>query len=715
MRKGIRALVMGAILSVCLLPLSAMAYEVGSESLRYMADRGYFFGYIPEAEGDVTFSEDVIAEYDITELAVCFEDNTSVTSVVVPEGIELIGDRTFSNATSLEYVELPSTVKHIDFRAFYGCSGLKEITLPDGVVEIHTGAFEGCTALERIVIPETVKKIYGRAFYGCTSLREVIYEGEPPEIGAQAFYGCSALENNDTGAITEEKMAQNSYREDASLRELVIPEGITVIPDEAFWGCVNLERVEFPASLEVIGRNAFRGCTSLSEIVFSTGLKIIYPEAFFGAEKLTEMEYPEGITAIGVNVLGNTPVTKVTLPTTLEEIIDNGSVKIGIYSSIPVEDFSDNDGTAKRLSLSGFYPSKVEEIENNFIPRHAEQIESLRKRRETWVPFYNLSREIHPEIVEKAKEIVGDETDPYQQARLIEKWIDKNIKYEYKSGDQGALAVLRRGTAICGGYSVLTRDMLGALGIPCNYIDGESSMGDHAWNEAYVNGRWINIDSTWDDFDFGDARFTLDHIEYQRSMKEEDIPSSWAREEMFTALMENMVPSNLDTNYRKNISRSDFCEIIVRVIEKATGMGIEDYVASQDLELANPFSDILNDRSVLCCYALGIVNGMTEKTPQGEKNRFRPMDSITREQAAVMLARLGKVLGLKTGKAESFADQDKISGWAKEGVNYVSGLTDPTTGEKVMGGTGGGFTPQGNYTREQALLTGLRIFHSVEG
>lgn len=77
-----------------------------------------------------------------------------------------------------------------------------------------------------------------------------------------------------------------------------------------------------------------------------------------------------------------------------------------------------------------------------------------------------------------------------------------------------------------------------------------------------------------------------------------------------------------------------------------------------------------------------------------------------------MLARTAKALGMSAGVGENFADAGDFAPWAADGIAFVSGLTDPTTGGKVMGGTGsGGFSPTAPYSREQAILTSLRLFH----
>lgn len=80
-----------------------------------------------------------------------------------------------------------------------------------------------------------------------------------------------------------------------------------------------------------------------------------------------------------------------------------------------------------------------------------------------------------------------------------------------------------------------------------------------------------------------------------------------------------------------------------------------------------------------------------------------------------MLARMAKILNLKAESGENFRDADLFAPWAYKSIEFVSGLTDPTTGEKVMSGTGNGnFSPTSYYNREQAIISTVRLFHCFE-
>lgn len=83
---------------------------------------------------------------------------------------------------------------------------------------------------------------------------------------------------------------------------------------------------------------------------------------------------------------------------------------------------------------------------------------------------------------------------------------------------------------------------------------------------------------------------------------------------------------------------------------------------------------------------------------------FAPNDPITRQEAAVMLRNTAKVLGAERPvSSPGFADQDKIADWAKDAVDFVFSA-------EIMGGVGNRqFDPEGTYTRQQAIMTILRL------
>lgn len=91
---------------------------------------------------------------------------------------------------------------------------------------------------------------------------------------------------------------EKSYWENisASIKEVVIPEGITVV--DGFADCENLSKVVIPKSATEIGSNAFENCVSLKEITIPNKVVMIGTHAFNGCTGLTEITIPPNVTKI---------------------------------------------------------------------------------------------------------------------------------------------------------------------------------------------------------------------------------------------------------------------------------------------------------------------------------------------------------------------------------------------------------------------------------
>ncbi len=87
-----------------------------------------------------------------------YEDFDKVEEVVLPEGLEEIGDAAFFYVTKLKTINFPSSLKRIGAYAFSDCYDLNNVTLNQGLEEIDTCAFT-CAGVEMLTIPDSVKKV----------------------------------------------------------------------------------------------------------------------------------------------------------------------------------------------------------------------------------------------------------------------------------------------------------------------------------------------------------------------------------------------------------------------------------------------------------------------------------------------------------------------------------------------------------------------------
>ena len=179
----------------------------------------------------------------------------------------------------------------------------------------------------------------------------------------------------------------------------------------------------------------------------------------------------------------------------------------------------------------------------------------------------------------------------------------------------------------------------------------------------------------------------------------EDKSSEWAENEIDAAIALGLVPKELQGNYRSRISRRGFCLLAAAAVEVKTGESIAGY-ASKYGQASAAFSDT-SESEIMSSSRLGIVYGYDDGT-------FRPFADITREQAAAMLERCAKLLGLGYGPVGgTFRDNELISGWAADSVAFVR------SNEIMAGDENNNFMPQGGYTIEQAIATFYRMYNKL--
>ena len=118
----------------------------------------------------------------------------NIRSISLPYGLEEICDYAFQN-TSISSITIPNTVKTIGTNIFKDCRSLTKVTFPSGIEKIPERTFYNCDALTSISIPSTVKEIGAKAFYNCGYLQTVTIPDSVDTISNKAFYQCEKLSN----------------------------------------------------------------------------------------------------------------------------------------------------------------------------------------------------------------------------------------------------------------------------------------------------------------------------------------------------------------------------------------------------------------------------------------------------------------------------------------------------------------------------------------
>lgn len=129
--------------------------------------------------GSTTYAEDTIVDGTLyigtntTEIASnAYYNNTTITSVIIPDGVTKIGMYAFANCTSLRNATISNTVTSILGYAFKGNSNLTTVRIGSGVTFIGTDAFAECTNLTDIYYAGTESQWNAIDNYGMTNLTD---------------------------------------------------------------------------------------------------------------------------------------------------------------------------------------------------------------------------------------------------------------------------------------------------------------------------------------------------------------------------------------------------------------------------------------------------------------------------------------------------------------------------------------------------------------
>lgn len=305
--------------------------ETDEEVLVYYAE---ITGTAESLSGDVVVPS-TLGGYPVRRINyAAFKDRTEITSLVIPESVEIVsGDEdeggAFQGCTALESVEFKGEDTYIGIATFRGCTALKNVTLPKKLSGISMYLFYGCTALEEITLPETLGYIGEAAFFNCKSLKNIDIPDRVTHIGDVTFYGCTALESVDFPKGYTEDGEQYYLREIydcafeycTSLKSINIPYGVIDIGYAAFYGCESAETVTLPAGITGIGEGAFYNTAFYKNEdnwegnALYIGTYLIDTENIYGSYSIKS-----GTTLIAEDAFSYSNITNVTFPSSLEYI-----------------------------------------------------------------------------------------------------------------------------------------------------------------------------------------------------------------------------------------------------------------------------------------------------------------------------------------------------------------------------------------------------------
>lgn len=200
-----------------------------------------------ECTGDIVIPEivsDGNVEYKVTQIGENSFFENDITSVSMPNSIEIIEPGAFYSCPKLTSVHLSDNLKKIGYAAFFDNPSLKSIVFPDNCVDIDYGCLYKCTSLESVKLPALLTVIESDFFRDCVNLREIEIPQGVTNIRNRAFFNCK------------------------SLTSIVIPE--------------NVERIGFQ-NTTFNGYRVFEGCP-FTRITYNANYPILTDESNFSEE-----------------------------------------------------------------------------------------------------------------------------------------------------------------------------------------------------------------------------------------------------------------------------------------------------------------------------------------------------------------------------------------------------------------------------------------------
>lgn len=302
-------------------------------------------------------------------------------AIALPEGLTWIGEEAFWGCQKIESISIPGSVEEVGVRAFSGCVRVNELTIFNGVKEIGAEAFSGLS-ISSVTIPKSVRFI-GRAAF--TSPDSVVIAFNYPDVDPVvdfSFYVDPENENykavegvlfskdgkvlelypnakNKRGmkgwAIVNETFLTPSGIErigkGSCVRRkndtIIVQEGVANIDDYAFADS-EVDVVELPSTVELIGEYAFSGCSSVA----GDGCLI---------------KLPNGVRAIGKGAFNGSVISELYIPDNVLEVSDGLCKECDYLRSIHIST------NAVRIGAEAFaYCSSMTRVD---IPDSVERIE----------------------------------------------------------------------------------------------------------------------------------------------------------------------------------------------------------------------------------------------------------------------------------------------------------------------------------------------------
>lgn len=270
--------------------------------------------------------------------------DSTLESLTIEEGVEVIGENAFARCTSLSRVSLPESLVSVGEMAFVNIAA-ENLHLPESALDASSG-FWYCSAIR--------KDGTGEWEYGLLSDGSAVITSFPLQSDKLIIPDTvDGIPVTVVARVPLEKMDQSRIRE---IRSVVLPKELRAIEHEAFEYFVSLTKIELPKNLVSVGYAAFKGCKKLAGIKIPGSVVNIGDEAFCDCDRLIFPVLPSGLEKIGRRTFYQCgKLGSVKLPASVR-VVDEEA-----FSRCRITSLSLNEGL-EEIGRNAFFSHRLREI-----------------------------------------------------------------------------------------------------------------------------------------------------------------------------------------------------------------------------------------------------------------------------------------------------------------------------------------------------------------
>ena len=246
--------------------------------------------------------------YKITKIGSCADTEVIIPDVYERLPVKHIGYNIFVRS-KITSIVIPDSIELIDAFAFNTCSNLTELNIPASVIYIDEEAIVSCSALERINVAE--------ANPAYKSIDGVVYTKDGKTLVKYPMGKKDEVFSIPAGVMNIERYA---FANTVNLKKVILPEGMTKVDVFAFNACTSVEEIVLPSTIQEVLGQAFYQCTSLKTINLPEGLHTIHSSAFAHCSSLQEVHLPSTLLALGGSVFSNSGMKTFIMPNSVVEM-----------------------------------------------------------------------------------------------------------------------------------------------------------------------------------------------------------------------------------------------------------------------------------------------------------------------------------------------------------------------------------------------------------